>query len=372
MIKDIIFVILILLVTSCINPSSKHDTTGLLYLLLSENYIQRADEPYLLTTLTTNEKGAADLDGIGENASFVYITSIQFYENKIYMVDNTRRVYPKVKTLDISTKELVTISTIPTENKPVTDMVFTSDGFFFLTLNKVFYFSTMNELKTGVPTKTIAIASSVQNYFMNLNGMEVSTIQKFIYLLDQCNVYRVSYSTFVTSAIVTPFYTKSDCTANSGFNNRLNYFSVDESSTLFLNDGNSIIKQPLSGISSVLYTNTPLNSSPQIPMHLYKSDLYFMANGTIPNMFPSGFNYSRNRFFKINIANSSVKLIAGGLISQIADQDSRDSFGTYAGIGKIIYMTNDSNGNIYFIDNKSDYRLNNEIVIQRIRKASKM
>jgi hypothetical protein len=230
----------------------------------------------------------------------------------------------------------------------------------------------MNELKTGVPTKTIAIASSVQNYFMNLIGMEVNTIQKFIYLLDQCNVYRVSYSTFVTSTIVTPFYTKSDCTSNSGNINRLNYFTVDENNTLYLNDGNSITKQPLSGSSSVLYTNTPLNTFPQIPMHLYKSDLYFMANGTIPYFVPSGFNYSRNRFFKTNIANSNVKLIAGGLISQIADQDSRDSFGTYAGIGKIIYMTNDSSGNIYFIDNKSDYRLNNEIVIQRIRKASKM
>ncbi len=76
--------------------------------------------------------------------------------------------------------------------------------------------------------------------------------------------------------------------------------------------------------------------------------------------------------YKTNILNPRVKLIAGGLISQIADQDSRDSFGTFAGIGKIIYMTNDSSGNIFFIDNKSDYRLNNDIIIQKIRKASKM
>lgn len=370
--KKFVLTIIILFFISCIKPSSKFDNSILISLLLSIDKVQLADEPYLLTTLMTNEKGAADLDGIGDNASFVYTTSIQYYEDKIYMVDNTRRVYPKVKTLNLNTKELVTISTLATENKTVIEMAITPDGFFFLTLNKIFYYSNMNELKTGIPTKTIAIASSVQNYFMNLIGMEVNTIQKYIYLLDQCNVYRVSYSTFVTSAIVSPFYTKTDCIPNSGNINRLNYFTVDANNTLYLNDGNSITKQPLSGSSSVLYTNTPLNTFPQIPMHLYKSDLYFMANGTIPYFVPSSFNYSRNRFFKTNIANSNVKLIAGGLISQIADQDSRDSFGTYAGIGKIIYMTNDSNGNIYFIDNKSDYRLNNEIVIQRIRKASKM
>jgi hypothetical protein len=326
----------------------------------------------MLTTIMTNEKGAADLDGTGENASFVYITAIQHYENKIYMVDNTRRVYPKVKTLDLNTKELVTISTIPTENKPVVDMAFTSDGFFFLTLNKIFYFSTLNELKRGIPTNTIEITSSIQNYFMSLLSMEVNTLQKYIYLLDQCNVYRVSYSTFVTPTIVTPFYTKSDCIPNSGNSNKLNYFTVDENNTLYLNDGNSIIKQPLSGTSSVLYTNNPLNTYPQIPLHLYKSNLYFMGNSIITPWISSGYDYPRNRLFKTDILNPRVKLLAGGLKSQIADIESRDSFGTFAGLSKIIYMTNDPSGNIFFIDNKSDYRLNNDIIIQRIRKASKM
>jgi hypothetical protein len=362
--------ILILFLISCIKISSKYET-NLGYLVLFEK-LQLADEPYMLSTFITNEKGAADLDGIGGDASFVYTTAIQYYEDKIYMVDNTRRIYPKVKTLDLNTKELVTISALATENKSVVDMAFTSDGFFFLTLNKIFYYSNKDELKTGTPTKTIEITSSVQNYFINLLSIKVNTLQKYIYLLDQCYVYRVSYSTFVTPTVVTPFYTKTGCVVNSGNNNTLNTFTIDENSTLYLNDGNSIIKQPLSGSSSVLYTNNPINSFPKIPMHLYNSDLFFMGNGTLPFWISSGFNYPRNRLFKTNILNPKVKLLAGGLSSQIADMESRDSFGTFAGLSRIIYMTNDSSGNIYFIDNKSDYKLNNEIVIQRIRKASKM
>ncbi len=363
--------LLFLLTFSFFISCAKYDTdTSLSHILIiylsGSRVFQMADTPYSLSTVINNEKGAADLDGIGENSSFVYLSTIQYFNDTLYILDNTKRIYPKLKTLNPITKELITIGSLIT-NKPIVDMAMTKDGHFFMANDRVFYFSSLDEIAKGTPTKTTTF-SNPSDDIINFLKLIVDSNKKYIYLLNKCKIYRYSYINLPTS--ITPssaFYSYPNCTTTS--NITINNFGLDENDNLYLCQSSYLQKVNTNGTLSTLFSNYIYDQYANLSCYLNKKEIFFLGKQNKINDFV--IQYPVDRLYKINISTSKINLLAGGVAS-INNFDSKDGVGTFSGLAQVSKMTFDTDDNIYFIDNKSDYNSINQTLIQKIRKATKL
>ena len=363
--------LLFLLTFSFFISCAKYDTdTSLSHILIiylsGSRVFQMADTPYSLSTVINNEKGAADLDGIGENSSFVYLSTIQYFNDTLYILDNTKRIYPKLKTLNPITKELITIGSLIT-NKPIVDMAMTKDGHFFMANDRVFYFSSLDEIAKGTPTKTTTF-SNPSDDIINFLKLIVDSNKKYIYLLNKCKIYRYSYINLPTS--ITPssaFYSYPNCTTTS--NITINNFGLDENDNLYLCQSSYLQKVNTNGTLSTLFSNYIYDQYANLSCYLNNKEIFFLGKQNKINDFV--IQYPVDRLYKINISTSKINLLAGGVAS-INNFDSKDGVGTFSGLAQVSKMTFDTDDNIYFIDNKSDYNSINQTLIQKIRKATKL
>ncbi len=364
-----LFILIFSFFISCAKYESDYAVSQALVIYLTGSRVfQLADPPYSLSTTLSNEKGAADLDGVGENASFVFLASIQYFNNSLYIIDNTRRIYPKLKTLNPTTKELTTIGTLTT-NKPIVDMALTADGHFFLANDRIFYFSILSEVAKGTPTKTTTFINPT-NENINFLKLNVDITKKNIYLLNKCKIYKYSYNDLPSS--ITPsiaFYTYPGCGFTSTNTITINNFGLDETDNLYVCQSIYLQKVNSDGSLSTLFSNYIYEQYGNLGCYLNNKEIFFVGKqdkiGDFVIQFPV------NRLYKVNLSTSKVNLLAGGVAS-LTNSDSRDGVGTFSGFAQIQKMTFDTEGNIYFIDNKSDYNSINQTLIQKIRKATKL
>ena len=355
------------------NPEYENSQVLLLY-IAGIRAFQLADNPYSLTTIMTNERGAADLDGIGNEASFAYISSIYNYNDNLYILDNTRRVYPKLKMLDPSIKKITTISMLNTGNKVILDMELTIDGHFFLSNDRFFYYSNMDELGKGSPSKTITF-SYIQNENFNFKKLRVDTNKKNIYILNNCKLYKISYidlPSVITLGNSNYIYTYPGCSFDSGVYDPINSFSTDNNENIYISKGGSLQKfNPSTGSTNKIYSNDNEYQYAQINFfYNNKNDIYLVGQNKKVGNFSEISSYLKSRLYKLNLSSLKVNLIAGGVTSP-SKFDSKDGIGTFSGFSQIISMTFDKNDSFYFIDNKNDYNSINSNLIQKVRIGTK-
>lgn len=362
--------IIMSLILSCTKFESGDLTQLTILLNFGTNYLQSADVPYALTTIFTNERGAADLDGTGENASFVNLTAIQYYNNTLYLLDNTRKIYPKLKIFNLNTQEITTIGALNTENRPLKDMVLTVDGHFFLATDKLFFFSSLGEVKTGMPSQTVSFIFN-ENEYSQFSKIKVDTIRKNLYILNNCKVYKLSYLNLpATITLSTSFFTYPGCTfvATDIPDANIDNFALDANESLYVCKNIYLQKKTLSGSFTTLYSNDNSSIYFDLSCHIHKNEIYFVGS----NFLVGGVRrqFSSSRLYKINLSNSRVNLLAGGGYSR--NGNTKDGIGTFSSFQNIASMTFDPNGNLYFIDNFVDYNATNRIQIQKIRRATKL
>lgn len=355
----------------CTKYESGYEQFQLAILIYSgKDFLQLADTPYSLMTIFSNENGAADLDGPKNNASFVNLSSIQFYNSKLYLLDNTRNIYPKLKTYNLTTNEITTIGALSTDNRPIKDMALTSDGYFFLAYDKIFYYSSFAEIATGIPTQTVTFTFN-QNEYSQLSKIKVDTLRQYLYILNNCKIYKISYVNLPANVTLSSsFFTYPGCTfgVTSDLDASIDNFAIDTNETMYICKNINLQKKSISGSLTTIYSNDNIQTYADLSCYINNNDIFFVGNNFNVGAFRSQF--STNRLYKINLSTLKVNLLAGGGYSRSGS--TKDGIGTFSNFQSISTMTFTPDGNFYFLDNFIDYNTVNKVTIQKIRKASKL